>query len=860
MKFIKSLVFSTVITSLVLMIMTQKVKADTILMFVAHEQTYYSEYIIMKEALEASGYTVDVRSSSSLDFTIYMSPYSDISNAANGLSGSSYAEFQSQFLGMFGADWPSELNAIPAMASTNGSLVDVSSIANYAGLVVVGGTGSLHYRVDGNYANHGDGEREVSAEIVQQTSEYLNELAIEALRQGKPVMAQCHGASIPAFWRIPGTSGPGEEALGYSLLKGEISAGYPEPTTMETLESLNVIYRPEDRVTIASPHSSLNDDGAGTGRIITTRDWFPQTVTHAARTFINILESYPSNSRKATGVETLVIHGGALDPMNCSPGNKGNDIPCNHGGGSDLPADYTHLMALLQANESQDDLNINASDLDVSLTLPFDATSEAEALTYFEDYEVIIFFKHWSNHITDEMLQAIVTFADNGGGVIGLHHGLYNDQNGIQNKDILVTELFGAESSNTGWAANLTTFDMYATDHGHFISSYLTSFDEASTYPVISSWSNDPLPAVANSSFSTLPHFEVYDELYVNFDYSGDIPIGRGVNFLTPLFSHDGLPPGGSASQTRQAGFTQQFDGNEDGTIGKVAYVALGERRENMEATSTYGQIIRNMVIWAAPSIADKLTQSLSLEQIEDKQITDEPFAISATASSGLSLKYMLISGPATLSGNVVSLTGNSGLIAIEITQEGNDLYETISETIVIKVLDPAKQSQEITFGELEDRSIGDSPFDLVATASSGLPVTFSVVAGSALLSGQKLTLTGTGTVKIEASQAGNEEYNPANSVLRSFVVSSTPETILDVEESADGVLIFPNPANKWLNVYYESAQASLSIYSVSGEKIWEQTHRTETSLDVSLWKAGIYLLKMLENKKIITTKIVISR
>src|SRR5690606_1723101 len=34
-----------------------------ILMFVSHEDTYHSEYIVMRKALEAAGYTVDIRSS-----------------------------------------------------------------------------------------------------------------------------------------------------------------------------------------------------------------------------------------------------------------------------------------------------------------------------------------------------------------------------------------------------------------------------------------------------------------------------------------------------------------------------------------------------------------------------------------------------------------------------------------------------------------------------------------------------------------------------------------------------------------------------------------------------------------------------
>ncbi|WP_420582017.1 T9SS type A sorting domain-containing protein [Reichenbachiella sp.] len=842
--------------------------ADTILMFVSHEQTYYSEYIVMKAALEAAGHEVDVRSASTMNFSIYMTEhYADIPTAANAHGTSNYSDFQAQFNGMFGQAWNETYNAVPASASTTGSLLDVESIDDYVGIVVVGGTGSLDYRVDGTYAAQGAGERELSATVVENTATHLNDLAINALLQGKPVMAQCHGASIPAFWRIPNTSGSDHEVLGFSLLKGQISAGFPESPgepTGETLENLDVTYRPNDRVTIASPHSSLNDDGSGDYRIITTRDWFPQTVAHAARTFLNVIESYPSQTRKGTGVKALILHGGEIDTENCGPGNKENDVPCNHGGGDNLPADYTHLLAVLQANDEADDLTINVSEMDLSGTIPFDVDSEAEALTYFEDYDVIVFFKHWSNYLTDEMLQAIVTFVDNGGGVIGLHHALYNDSHAGQNKNILVTELFGAESAPASWAANLTTFDMYATDHGHFVSTYGVAFDDVELYPDMDSWNNDPLEAESNNSHSYLPYLNVMDELYVNFQDTGDIPIGRGVNHLTPLFSNNATPPEGEPTQTRQAGFTQYFDGNEDGTIGKVVYVALGERRENVNTTSAYGQIIRNMVVWAAPSLSDKIAQEIEVQAFDDKSIDDAPFNLGATTSSELALSYAVTSGPAEVDQTgQVTLTGVSGTVVIEISQAGNEIYKAVSKTVTFNVLDPAKQSQEIIFEALPDRSEDDDPFELEATASSGLLVSFSVIVGPATLSGNVLTMTGAGRVTIEASQAGNETYNPASSVQRMFdVIESNNPEVLSVDVTTESLRVFPNPTNDWVHVITGNNDSSgyLSIFSVNGMKMFDRRLEKNARIDVSGWEPGIYLMKIIEDKNITTTKILVKR
>ena len=68
---------------------------------------------------------------------------------------------------------------------------------------------------------------------------------------------------------------------------------------------------------------------------------------------------------------------------------------------------------------------------------------------------------------------------------------------------------------------------------------------------------------------------------------------------------------------------------------------------------------------------------------------------------------------------------------------------------------------QSISFLPLADRPVNSAPFQVVAIASSYLPVTLSV-AGPATLNGRVLTLTGPGTVTVSAAQAGNTQYAAA--------------------------------------------------------------------------------------------------
>jgi YD repeat-containing protein len=66
----------------------------------------------------------------------------------------------------------------------------------------------------------------------------------------------------------------------------------------------------------------------------------------------------------------------------------------------------------------------------------------------------------------------------------------------------------------------------------------------------------------------------------------------------------------------------------------------------------------------------------------------------------------------------------------------------------------------------------GVAPITLTATASSGLPVTFSVLSGPATVSGSTLTITGAGTVVVAANQAGNSNYAAAAQVTQTITVT----------------------------------------------------------------------------------------
>ena len=85
--------------------------------------------------------------------------------------------------------------------------------------------------------------------------------------------------------------------------------------------------------------------------------------------------------------------------------------------------------------------------------------------------------------------------------------------------------------------------------------------------------------------------------------------------------------------------------------------------------------------------------------------------------------------------------------------------------------------SQTISFAALPGRTLGDPPFAVAATATSGLPVAFSsqtpAVCTTGGVNGATVTLAATGTCTIAADQAGDIDWAPAPQVTQSFAVAA---------------------------------------------------------------------------------------
>ncbi len=168
---------------------------------------------------------------------------------------------------------------------------------------------------------------------------------------------------------------------------------------------------------------------------------------------------------------------------------------------------------------------------------------------------------------------------------------------------------------------------------------------------------------------------------------------------------------------------------------------------------------------------ANALPQTISFPAIANKTYGDAPFVPTAAASSGLPVSFIVVSGPAIINAqtNVLTITG-TGIVTVKANQPGDNLYDTAAP--VTRTFTVNKASQIISFSAIPDQNFGNPPITLSATATSGLPVSYTIISGPATISGNTLTLTGLGVVTVSANQNGDTNYLPATPVNNNFCIS----------------------------------------------------------------------------------------
>ena len=162
---------------------------------------------------------------------------------------------------------------------------------------------------------------------------------------------------------------------------------------------------------------------------------------------------------------------------------------------------------------------------------------------------------------------------------------------------------------------------------------------------------------------------------------------------------------------------------------------------------------------------------TLSFGAITPQTYGGAAFAVNAASASSGAVTYSVVSGPASIAGNIVTATG-AGTIVLSANQVANGNYAAATTTTSIPI---AAEVPILSFAPVAAQTLDSAPFTIVATSTSSGAVTYSVVSGPATISGSTVTATAAGTVVLGASQAADGNYAAATTTLNVLVNNSTP-------------------------------------------------------------------------------------
>ena len=177
----------------------------------------------------------------------------------------------------------------------------------------------------------------------------------------------------------------------------------------------------------------------------------------------------------------------------------------------------------------------------------------------------------------------------------------------------------------------------------------------------------------------------------------------------------------------------------------------------------------------ATPTPNPLMSQSITMPTVSSRTYTPTSFLVKPTATSGLPVSLSVLSGPASVFGNFVTLNG-VGNVVLAANQSGNWQYASAPQTTTSFLV--SQSTQKINFPPIAPQSSSAVSFPLYAVASSGLPVSFSSSSPSVLsISGSTAVIKGWGTAVVTASQAGNFGYNSASPVYQTVTIG-VPQSI----------------------------------------------------------------------------------
>ena len=102
----------------------------------------------------------------------------------------------------------------------------------------------------------------------------------------------------------------------------------------------------------------------------------------------------------------------------------------------------------------------------------------------------------------------------------------------------------------------------------------------------------------------------------------------------------------------------------------------------------------------------DGNAQLIEMADIPNQLVFNGPITLQASASSGLPVTFEMMEGPATINGNILTLTGETGLVKFKAVQSGNAIWLPAPDVVkTFEVVDPDLYDPEVTLRRPYDQT-----------------------------------------------------------------------------------------------------------------------------------------------------------
>ncbi|HPS12857.1 MAG TPA: T9SS type A sorting domain-containing protein, partial [Prolixibacteraceae bacterium] len=200
--------------------------------------------------------------------------------------------------------------------------------------------------------------------------------------------------------------------------------------------------------------------------------------------------------------------------------------------------------------------------------------------------------------------------------------------------------------------------------------------------------------------------------------------------------------------------------------------------------------------------------QTLTLDPVPSHYFSEGYFTLSGNASSGLPVTYSVPKNKYIFISNDTVYIQNAGTIIVSGIQPGDDCYQP--SPLLYKVVNIEKSGQSILYKEKVETTYDIGKMKIPAEATSHLGLTaVSSNPAIAWVENDTIFFRNTGSVTLTISQEGNQNYDPATSVVQQLIIGKGNQQIV---AETDRVLYYGS-GSRLLN-FVSSSSLDVSVAS----------------------------------------------